>query len=760
MPHSTGQGRHNRLIHESSPYLLQHADNPVDWYPWGDEAFRRAEELDRPIFLSVGYSTCHWCHVMEHESFEDARIAELLNAGFVAIKVDREERPDVDAIYMRATQLLTGRGGWPNSVFLLPDGRPFFAGTYFPPEDYMGMPGFATVLTRVSELWNSRRDDVVAQAEQVTESLRRLAAGPAEQAPASLSRDLIDAAVQTLRREADMRHGGFGGPPKFPPHGALALLLHEHARTGETALLEPVVVTLDAMAAGGIRDHLGGGFHRYATDGRWFLPHFEKMLYDNAQLARAYAEAYAATHDDRYARVARQTLDFCLREMRDEGGGFYSAYDADSEGVEGKFYLWTRPELADVLGEADAELFGRAYGVEPGGNYRPEHGEGPGGQNILHLPRPIEQTAKVEGIAPQQLQRQLAAMREKLLAARAGRVRPGLDDKVLTSWNALMIGALARASAVLDEPAYARAAAESAEFVLAGLRRDGRLLRSWRDGQAKLGGYLDDYAFLIDALLDLHQATAQTRWLDEARALAEQMVERFAAPGGGFYFTADDHEAMLLRTKDPFDHALPSGNGKAARALVRLAEQTGEARWLDLAGQTLNAFVQHMKQAPQGAESLLLAASMYLDAGRPRAESGQAEPLTVTAECTPARAEAGATVEVSVHVAVADGWHIHAAQTDDPLLPPTRVTLTQSPLAAAGAPQYPPGETVELGFSRRPLKVYRGQVTITLPVTLAAHAAGQVELTVHVRAQPCSDRLCLEPRIFELKAPVEVAGPD
>ncbi|MBN2492720.1 MAG: thioredoxin domain-containing protein, partial [Planctomycetes bacterium] len=502
----------NRLVREQSPYLLQHAHNPVDWYPWEPEAFAAAAARDVPIFLSVGYSTCHWCHVMAHESFENLAIARLLNEHFVPVKVDREERPDIDEMYLGATQVLTGHGGWPNSVWLTPDRRPFFAGTYFPPEDRPDRPGFPTVLRRIAAWWATERRHVEAQADEVTDALRRMAGGSHMAGSGRAGRERVAAALAELRRTFDPRHGGFGTRPKFPPHGALALLLHEFELTGDRELLGMVTRTLDGLRLGGIHDHVGGGFARYATDERWFLPHFEKMLYDNAQLARAYVDAWRLTGTEDYRRAAERTFMWVLREMRHGEGAFYSAWDADSEGEEGKFYLWRRAEVREALGTAEGELFCRVYGVSEAGNYCEEATGRRPGTNIVYLEQPLEATAAREGLAPAALQARMDDALEKLRAVRSRRVRPHLDDKVLASWNGLMIGSLAHGGRVLGEPRYVAAAAAAARFVLAHLRAGGRLRRSWRAGEAKLNAYLDDHVFLAHGLLDLHEATGEAVW--------------------------------------------------------------------------------------------------------------------------------------------------------------------------------------------------------------------------------------------------------
>jgi len=593
----------NRLAQETSPYLLQHANNPVDWQPWGAEALERARQEDKPIFLSIGYSACHWCHVMEHESFENLAIAELLNRQFVCIKVDREERPDLDQIYMQAVQLMTGRGGWPMSVFLTPALEPFYGGTYWPPHDRQGMPGFDRVLTAVAEAWHARRDQLFEQARTLTEHLQT-AAAPADQEALTVQH-VVDAGAE-LSRLVDRRHGGFGGAPKFPHPMDLQLLLRVWSRTGKTDLLDIVTLTLDKMAAGGIYDHLGGGFHRYAVDERWLVPHFEKMLYDNALLLATYVEGYQATGNPDYARVARETADYVLRDLTDTAGGFRSTEDADSEGEEGKFYVWTPGELEQVLGVERARAFGYCYDVSGPGNFE--------GHNILNLPKTLEQCAKVLGRDEPGLRAELAESRTALRAVRDRRVRPGLDDKVLVSWNGLMIDALARAAGPLDEAGYLSAAERAADFILKTMRRpDGRLLHTYRAGEARLDAYLDDYACLANALVSLYEASFDEHWIDEALALAQIMLAQFRdETTGGFFFTAADHEALLLRPQEIMDNATPSASSMAATALVRLAKLTGRDDLREAADRTLQAAAGVIERSATAAGQALLALDLQL----------------------------------------------------------------------------------------------------------------------------------------------------
>lgn len=596
----------NRLADELSPYLLQHADNPVDWYAWGEESLSRAREEDKPIFLSIGYSACHWCHVMEHESFEDPRLARLLNEEFIPIKVDREEHPELDQLYMEAVQMMTGHGGWPLSVFLTPSLEPFFGGTYWPPQSRGGMPGFEQVLLAVADAWKQRRGEAVQHAERVAQVLRETSlTDVAGRSTGGLDEQLLTGAETALSRSFDPHYGGFGPAPKFPHPLDLRLLLRGWRRHREESLLAMVTTTLDRMAAGGIYDHLGGGFHRYSTDARWLVPHFEKMLYDNALLASCYLEAWQVTGNDAYARVVRETLDYVLRDMTAPEGGFYCSEDADSEGEEGKFYLWTPDEVQAVVGPQRAKVFNHVYDVTEPGNFE--------GQNILNRPKTIAEWAQAFRRTPADLAGELEASRHELLQARARRPRPGRDDKILVSWNGLMIDAMAQAGAALDEPRYVEAAARAARFLLDALRRDGRLLHTWRRGEARVEAFLDDYASLAKALLALYEARFEEHWIDEAVRLADTILHDFAdRQEGGFFYTAGDQPTLIARKKDMLDSSLPSGGGLATTVLLALGRLCGRNDYLATATQALQASQVLMERAPTGTAQLLLALDMYL----------------------------------------------------------------------------------------------------------------------------------------------------
>lgn len=594
----------NRLANETSPYLLQHRDNPVDWYPWGPEALERARAQDRPILLSVGYSACHWCHVMEHESFEDEETARLMNDWFVPVKVDREERPDIDSIYMSAVQQMTGHGGWPMTVFITPDGEPFYGGTYYPKEPRYGMPSFQQVLAGVHDAWVNRRDAVGQSARALTDAVRentdlRPPAG-------SVDASVLDRAFQSLETRFDEGWGGLAGAPKFPQPLALEFILRYWKRTGNADALRFVEVTLRRMASGGIYDHLGGGFARYSVDAHWLVPHFEKMLYDNALLVRVYLHAWQATGAPEYRAVAEDVLRWVINEMTSPEGGFYSALDADSEGEEGRFYLWTPAQVDEVLGAEDGAVVRAWWGVTEEGNFE--------GRTILHAWRSVEGAAQEAGVTPERLMETVSRARPLLYEARSHRVWPGLDDKVLTSWNAMMLHAFADAARATGEEMYRQIAVRSAEFLLGRLRVDGRLMRTYKEGgSARIPAFLEDHALLADALIALYEATFDARWLREARALADEVIARFWDEGEGvFHDTAADAEALVVRPRDLWDNATPSGTSAATLMLLRLGEMTGEEGYRAVAERVLGGMAEVAARAAAGFGNLLSAVDFHL----------------------------------------------------------------------------------------------------------------------------------------------------
>jgi uncharacterized protein YyaL (SSP411 family) len=600
---------YNHLIHEKSPYLLQHADNPVDWYPWGPEAFQKARQEDKPIFLSIGYATCHWCHVMAHESFEDEEVARILNESFVSIKVDREERPDIDQIYMSVCQALTGQGGWPLTIFITPEGKPFFAGTYFPKSSRMGMVGFTELLTRVASLWGSDRGRILQDSEKIRQAIRKEAGLGA--AGAALDQGVLRKAYEQFLRAFDPVWGGFGQAPKFPTPHHLTFLLRWYRRSQELQAASMVGKTLEGMRKGGIFDQIGFGFHRYSVDERWLVPHFEKMLYDQALLAMAYAEAYQALGKAQFAQVAREIFTYVLRDMTAPEGGFYSAEDADSEGKEGLFYVWTPRQVRKHLGHTLGDLFCRFYGISSEGNFE-------GGMSIPHIFQTPQNFADQEKMNPVQLERALEEAREKLFQARERRVHPLKDDKIITSWNGLMIAALAKGYQALRDETYAQAARKAADFILQRMRTDhGRLQRRFRHGHIAYPGFLDDYAHLVWGLLELYEAIFEVRYLEEALHLNQIMIELFwDEEKGGFYFSGRDNEALISRPRDLYDGAIPSGNSVAALNLLRLSRMTGKVDWEKKADQLLKVFSAAVADSPMAYTQFLIAVDFMLGPSR------------------------------------------------------------------------------------------------------------------------------------------------
>ncbi len=593
----------NQLIHETSPYLLQHAHNPVDWYAWGPEALDRAKAENKPILLSIGYSACHWCHVMEHESFENAQIAGLMNDHFVNIKVDREERPDLDHIYQAAIQMLTGQGGWPLTAFLTPDQEVFYGGTYFPPDDRHGRPGFPRVLQSIAEAYHQRQDDVANSVEQIRDGLKKISA--TETSTGAFTSTLLENAARRLANHVDMVHGGFGTQPKFPNPTNIEYLLRFWRATGNQNFLNLVVLTLDKMAQGGIYDQLGGGFHRYSTDTHWLAPHFEKMLYDNAQLLPLYLSMYQITQEPFYARVARETLDYIKREMSHPEGGFYATQDADSEGEEGKFFVWKKAEVDGLLG-SDARLFCRYYDITDTGNW--EHGN-----NIPRLTITMQQLATLFNREVEAVTASIGNAKAVLFEAREQRIKPFRDEKILTAWNGLMISGMVQAYTVLGDEGALDIVRRTIAFLQQHMLRDGRLLRTYKDGQAKLNAYLDDYAFLTAGLLDTFEATFDHAYFELAETLTKTLVDEFWDEAqGAFFFTGNSHEALISRTKSAFDQAIPSGNAVAAKNLLRLYHLTGRDDYLQRAERVLSLYAQPMERQSFGLGAMLNALDFYL----------------------------------------------------------------------------------------------------------------------------------------------------
>ena len=593
----------NKLIEEASPYLLQHAHNPVDWYPWGDEAFAKAASDDKPILVSIGYSACHWCHVMEHESFEDEVTARIQNEHFVNIKVDMEERPDVDRIYMNFVQITTGRGGWPMNVFLTPEKLPFFGGTYFPPSPRYGMPSWQQILMSIADAWRDRREELMHSATEILGELRRISI--VEIGETAIDETVCDAAFLSFERTFDAKNGGWGGAPKFPQAMSMEFLLRYWKRTGNEKALEMVKLTADKMANGGIYDQIGGGFHRYATDAIWLVPHFEKMLYDNAQLVRIYLHLYQVTKNELYRHIASETLEYVKREMLDSSGGFYSAQDADSEGEEGKFFVWTSREVEEVLGEEDAKLFNFIFDISEGGNFE--------GKNILQRSYSLESASKALKEEVGKLSGVIERGKQLLFETREKRIKPFRDEKILTAWNGLMLATFAEAAAILDNGDYLEIAMRNADFIAQSLFANDRLLRTWKDGKGKLNGYIEDYANLADGLIALYQVTGDLNYLDQARSLADSMITEFwDEASGGFFFTSNDHEELIVRNKDYNDNATPSGNSAAADVFLRLAKFYGDERYERFAAVVFRSAASQIKRYPQGFGRMLSAIEFHL----------------------------------------------------------------------------------------------------------------------------------------------------
>ena len=727
----------NRLVHETSPYLLLHAHNPVDWYPWGDEALALAKKENKIIFLSVGYSTCYWCHVMERKVFSNPEIAAVMNRNFINIKIDREERPDLDEIYMTATQLLVQRGGWPNSVFLTPDLKPFYAGTYFPPTDMPGRPGFPTILDAVHEAWVTREAEVIKSAKQISNAIEMATSrGFTALSAKVLDRSLITGALDHLRTNYSHAYGGFGTAPKFPSPANLEFLLSEYERnsglqtppTGNESLLQMVTRTLDMMAYGGMYDQIGGGFHRYSVDAKWLIPHFEKMLYDNAQLAKVYLQAYQLTQEPRYRRVAEEIFSYIFREMTAPEGGFYSALDAETDAEEGKYYVWTADEIRKILGKKDASRFNEVYGVDKGSNFE--------GNSVLYVP---------EGSEAENFVKSLSTAREKLLTARFEREYPLLDTKIIVNWNGLMIDALAYGYQVLGEERYLAAASKAAAFILDTLKKpDGELRHTYTAGVVKQDAYLDDYAFLVRGLLGLYQATGEEQWLDSARTLTDKMIQLFwDDKNGGFYYTKADAKHLIVRTKKPYDSAIPSGNAVAVKNLLAFG-----ADYRHYTEKTLRTFAESMAQSPSSFMYMHFALNHYLT---PAEDQNLSTPPLVTTTAKIKKKD-GEVFNVELQLKIAAGWHINANPAGQDNLIPTTVELDVNAPVEIIDIAYPKGKTTRFEFSNASLNVYEKSLTIPLQLKQKPNITRKknVPITLKLTYQPCNDTECLLPETLDI----------
>lgn len=755
----------NRLAGETSPYLLQHAHNPVDWYPWGPEAFEKAKRENKPIFLSVGYSTCYWCHVMERESFENEEVAAIINQHFVPIKVDREERPEVDQQYMIATQLISGRGGWPNSVWLTPDGKPWMAGTYFPRERFM------QALLQLADVWKNRNPDALAQADSLTEAIEQQGATEAGDQPASAT--LIEFALSSMKRNFDYSNGGFGSKPKFPPHANLAVLIDQAKRTGDEQLLAMVEKTLVAMDRGGVCDQIGGGFHRYSTDAHWLLPHFEKMLYDNGQLMRSYTDGYLLSKNLAHRETVEGIFVWLQREMTSPDGAFYSALDSESDAEEGKYYVWTHEEILASLGQQDGELFATVYGVLPDGNFKEERSGQESKNNVLHLDLSIEDYSTKNKIDPTELKTRLANSRSKLLSTRSLRSYPHLDDKILSSWNGLMIEGLAYAGRQLNEPKYTEAATRAAKFILGSMIRNGKLQRTWRSGQAKLNGYLDDYAYLAAGLLELYRATGDKQFLDGARSLADTMLADFQDPqNGGFYFTPeeqnDGEDLFVIRSKNLSGGGnLPSGNGVAARVLFDLAELTGNDHYTTAGTRTIDSLSGYLFRTAGEPDELLVATATMLDRKAGPATDDAADSADIAFKSTAVHgklyasalsAAPGETIRVAVRLTIDVGWHLYGPNPDTNFVSPTTVTFAVENSVTVVDLKVPAGHRKQDPAVGQELETYEGEITFFATLRVPKDAVpGPQSVKLSVRTQACDSTLCAEANTKELELKIEVS---
>lgn len=763
----------NALINSNSPYLLQHAHNPVNWLPWGPEAFAKAKAENKPIFVSIGYSTCYWCHVMERESFENEAIAKIINENYIAIKVDREQHPDIDEQLMLATQLLTGRGGWPNSVWLTTDGRPWMAGTYFPPQQ------FSSGLEQLARIWRDEAAAVEKQAQSLSQAIREATQVPSAASTGAVggattgdkeqvAKKPLDNALSELTQLFDEQHGGFGTKPKFPPHGALRLLAQAVRINIQQPTAEQMLTrTLDAMWRGGIHDHVGGGFHRYSTDERWFLPHFEKMLYDNAQLLRSFAEGFELTKREEYRVACRDIVAWVEREMTHPQGGFYSALDSESDGHEGRYNTWSMAELKNVLTESEAELFASVYNFQEAGNFVEEATKQRPGTNIPFLSDPPQATdaQAVERLQP---------VREKLLKARGDRSYPHLDDKILTCWNGLMISALAHAGRVLEEPAFVDRASRAADFLLKELQTEAGLLHTWRNGSASIPAYLDDHAFLCEGLLELHHASGQPRWLVESQRLAKQMRELFEDPtDGGFFFTSSLHETLIVRSKNLQGGGnLPVGNGVAIGVLVDLSRETGDEAYLESARRALGAFSGITMKAPRQVEHIVLASTQFdaLISDRESQTQGvepsnaddqeQSEALRAELFVSHAHRAPEQSFSVAVRVQIKPSFHLYGPPPvgSEMLVQATTVQLLPAEGLRAGTVKLPKGKAKEDPLLGGMVTVYEDSIWFTFDVDIDANASsGARDLKIELSYQACDEKVCLQPGKIVLSTPVMVS---
>lgn len=786
----------NRLARETSPYLLLHAHNPVDWYPWGPEAFEKAKKEGKPIFLSIGYSSCYWCHVMERKVFMNEPLAKYMNEHFVCIKVDREERPEIDDIYMTALIIYLQAagskqgGGWPLSMFLTPDGKPIAGGTYFPPESKNGLPGFGDVMKIIDKAWKENKKGVTENADLFAREVQRNMKPRFGLEKIPLERELVQATVQAIRDSADRKFGGVDfneqnpNAAKFPVPVKLGLLQYDARRHGDKQAEQVLDLTLQQVARGGIRDHLGGGFHRYSTDREWLVPHFEKMLYDQAQLADLYIKAYRRTNNLEYRTAAEDTLNFVLTELRDKNGGFYSALDAETDGVEGQYYVWEKEEIEKILGPEDVKLFGAVYGLNEPKNF--EHGY------VLHRSADWGELAKAQNMTITELQSQLAPMEAKLLKARSRRTPLLKDDKILTSWNGLMIRTLAEAGQDLGQPKYTKAAEEAAMFVLTHMRDDkGRLQRTHRAGQSKLNAYLDDYAFLIEGLLTIYDATKDQKWLNASQHLMNDQIKLFwDDQGDGFFFTAHHHEELIARIKQADDTVIPSGNSVSVRNLIRLASLTDQDKYREHAEKTLKLFASALKERPRGMANMALALGEFLDnpnfaaartqtpntkeqsknenaillvaAETPATEKGKKrEIVTAKAYLNVDKLPPGGKCEIVLFLDIQEGWHINANPARPDLLIPTKFTLASQTGITLDRVSYPKGKEFTVEGLDEPALVYEKKAiirgTLSIPATAGQAAFDPIE--IKIKYQPCNDRQCLAPKTAKLTGKVPIAPP-